>query len=385
MTIGRRARSIEWDARTSGGSRYVADVVLPGTLVARVLRSPHPHARILSLARRRPRGCLASPRCSPPGTCPIGCTSTKAGASRIAGRSRATSCGSSARRSPSSRPRRPAQADDRARAIRVRYEALPAVTTVAAALADGAPRLHARAVGDQRLARDRARLRRHRGRPPRRPRHGTGRYRFGRQAHARMEPNGTLARWDPETGPARAVDVHPVAVLRARGGRPDPGSRHGPGDLREVAVGGGFGSKSKIADQEVLAGALAVRTGRPVRLVLSRAEEFATTKCRHAFDVELTTGIDGDGRLTHRETRILVDNGAYNHSGASVTGRRCRRGLVVPDGWRGARPCDASSTRTSTPGASSAGTGSRRSPSRSSRRWTSWPTRAGSTRSSSGF
>ena len=90
--------------------------------------------------------------------------------------------------------------------------------------------------------------------------------------------------------------------------------------VREVAVGGGFGSKSKIADQEVLAGALAVRTGRPVRLVLSRAEEFATTKCRHAFDVELTTGIDGDGRLTHRETRILVDNGAYNHSGASVTG-----------------------------------------------------------------
>ena len=60
--------------------------------------------------------------------------------------------------------------------------------------------------------------------------------------------------------------------------------------VREVAVGGGFGSKSKITDHEVLAGALAVRTGRPVRLVLSREEEFATTKCRHDFDVELTTG-----------------------------------------------------------------------------------------------
>ncbi len=36
--------------------------------------------------------------------------------------------------------------------------------------------------------------------------------------------------------------------------------------------------------------------------------------------MELTTGVDAEGRLTHREARILVDNGAYNHSGASVTG-----------------------------------------------------------------
>src|SRR5262249_42599706 len=90
--------------------------------------------------------------------------------------------------------------------------------------------------------------------------------------------------------------------------------------VREVAVGGGFGAKSKITDHEVLAAALAVRTGRPVRLVLNREEEFATTKCRHDFDVELTTGVDGDGRLTHREAPIPVDNGADNHSGASVTG-----------------------------------------------------------------
>jgi len=38
--IGQRVRPIEWDERTSGATRYVADLALPGTLVGRVLRSP---------------------------------------------------------------------------------------------------------------------------------------------------------------------------------------------------------------------------------------------------------------------------------------------------------------------------------------------------------
>jgi CO/xanthine dehydrogenase Mo-binding subunit/CO/xanthine dehydrogenase FAD-binding subunit len=148
----------------------------------------------------------------------------------------------------------------------------------------------------------------------------TGRYRFGRQAHACMEPNGTLARWNPGTRRLELwTSTQSPYFVREEVAR-ILGLDLGQVVVREVAVGGGFGSKSKITDHEVLAAALAVRTGRPVRLVLSREEEFATTKCRHDFDVELTTGVDRDGRLTHREARILVDNGAYNHSGASVTG-----------------------------------------------------------------
>ena len=231
-------------------------------------------------------------------------------------------------------------------AIRVRYETLPAVTTVAAALADGAPRLHARASGTNvSLVIERAYGDVEAGRRAARAA-VTGRYRFGRQAHACMEPNGTLARWDPEAGRlelwtstqspyfvreevARILDLDMGQVI-----------------VREVAVGGGFGSKSKIADQEVLAGALAVRTSRPVRLVLSRAEEFATTKCRHAFDVELTTGIDGDGRLTHRETGSRRQR-RLQPPGALATGGWLPR----PRGTGRAAACTSarrSSTRTST-------------------------------------
>ncbi len=320
MTLGRPTRSIEWDARTSGASRYVADVVLPGTLVARVLRSPHPHARILSID--------AEPAGRMPGVAAV------LTAADLADHLYKHEGGRLSDRRPLARDvvrfvgeevavvaaETAAQAVAALGMIHVRYQPLPAVTTVAAALAEGAARLHQRASGTNvSLVIDRAYGDVEAGRRAASVT-ATGRYRFGRQAHACMEPNGTLARWDSATGRLElwTSTQSPYFVREevARILELDLGQVI----VREIAVGGGFGSKSKITDHEVLAGALAVRTGRPVRLVLSREEEFATTKCRHDFDVELTTGVDGDERLTHRDARILVDNGAYNHSGASVTG-----------------------------------------------------------------
>jgi CO/xanthine dehydrogenase Mo-binding subunit/CO/xanthine dehydrogenase FAD-binding subunit len=320
MTLGRPTRPIEWDARTSGASRYVADVVLPGTLIARVLRSPHPHARILSID--------AEPAGRMPGVAAVLTAADlpdrlykhegprlsdrhplARDVVRFVGEEVAVVAAETA-----------AQAAAALGVIQVRYQPLPAVTTVAAALADGAARLHQRASGTNvALVIDRAYGDVEAGRRGATAA-ATSRYRFGRQAHACMEPNGTLARWDPGTSRLELwTSTQSPYFVREEVAR-ILGLDLGQVIVREVAVGGGFGSKSKITDHEVLAGALAVRTGRPVRLVLSREEEFATTKCRHDFDVELTTGVDGDGRLTHRDARILVDNGAYNHSGASVTG-----------------------------------------------------------------
>src|SRR5262249_6073568 len=51
---------------------------------------------------------------------------------------------------------------------------------------------------------------------------------------------------------------------------------------------------------------------RPVRLVLSRQEEFvATDKIRHPMVIELTTGVRRDGRITARRARGILDTGAY--------------------------------------------------------------------------
>jgi CO/xanthine dehydrogenase Mo-binding subunit/CO/xanthine dehydrogenase FAD-binding subunit len=315
--IGRRVRPLDWEARTSGASRYVGDVELPGTLVGRILRSPHPHARILSIdteAASRAPGVHAvlTARDLPdvryqhdiPDRRPLATDVVRFVGEEVAGVAAETA----------------AQAARALALIRVRYQPLPAVTTVAAALAATAPRIHDRPSGTnvsmrvERVYGDLEWARRATVTTVR------GRYRFGRQAHACMEPNGTLARWDPAAARLELwTSTQSPYFVREEVARV-LGLDRAQVVVREVAVGGGFGSKSKITEHEAIAGALAMRAGRPVRLVLSREEEFATTKCRHDFDVELSTGADAEERLTHRDARLVVDNGAYNHSGPSVTG-----------------------------------------------------------------
>ncbi len=82
-------------------------------------------------------------------------------------------------------------------------------------------------------------------------------------------------------------------------------------------VGGGFGRKDDITT-EIHAGLLAVRTGRPVRLVYTREESlFALTK-RHPFTITYKSGARADGRLTAIECSIYGDSGPYLSLGMYV-------------------------------------------------------------------
>ena len=318
--VGDRIRSIEWQQRTDGSLVYTPDVALPGMLHARIVRSQVPHGRIRSLD--------TTAAAAMPG---VACVLTGADLPEI--------------RYPHEGPRladrtvfardkvrflgeevaavaaeTPAQAAAAAAEVRVRYRPLPALTTVARALRPGAPRIHERASGTNvslQVERGYGDLDSARAA-------GTtvvrGTYAFGRQAHACMETNGTVASWDAaaqrlevwtSTQAPRFVRKELAVVLEL------------PEEqiiVRETAIGGGFGSKSKITDHEAITALLSIRTGRPVRLVLDRDEEFIATKSRHAFTIELETGATADGMLTHRDAAMVVENGAYNHSGASVTG-----------------------------------------------------------------
>lgn len=81
-------------------------------------------------------------------------------------------------------------------------------------------------------------------------------------------------------------------------------------------VGGGFGSKigPKL---EPLTVALSWKAGRPVKVVLSREEEFLTI-ARHAIKTRIKTGVKKDGTLVAREMSIYLDTGAYADSGPIV-------------------------------------------------------------------
>lgn len=134
-------------------------------------------------------------------------------------------------------------------------------------------------------------------------------YRTHRTHHGYMEPHATVAAVDPAGNlsvwtATQAMFFCRSAVSRATG---VPESKV---QLTAMPVGGGFGGKY-IPLYEPLVALLALKTRRPVRLVLSRIEEFTSTNPAPSCVIELTTGAKKDGTLHALKARVLFDTGAY--------------------------------------------------------------------------
>lgn len=310
--------NVEWDAKTSGTAVYADDVRPQGLVYAAVLRSPHPHARIVRIDARR---VLAAPGVVGVLTAddlpdrkyihhgpPLSDRHVLArGVVRFIGEEIAAVAAET-----------PEQALAAVALFRVKYKRLPAATTLESARRPKAPQIHEHAARNIALAYTQELGEPVTGAP------GdvavSGRFTFPRQNHACMETNSIVTSWDREsellhvwvsTQAPYFVKKELAHVLELQ---PDQVEVH------QVAVGGGFGSKSKISEYEGIAAGLSMKTGRPVRLALTRDEEFSTTKSRHFFQIDLTSSASADGSLKQRAADVVVENGAYNHSGPSVMG-----------------------------------------------------------------
>ena len=136
-----------------------------------------------------------------------------------------------------------------------------------------------------------------------------GTYRTGHQEHVYIEPNGVIA--DPENG---GIAVHgsiqcPFYVDKALT------SLLGKGTYIRVVqteTGGGFGGKeeypSMIAGHATL---LALKSGRPVKIVYDRTEDMIATTKRHPSIVRHRTGVTRDGTIVAMDIDIVLDGGAY--------------------------------------------------------------------------
>lgn len=94
-----------------------------------------------------------------------------------------------------------------------------------------------------------------------------------------------------------------------------------PNDIRvhEVRVGGGFGGRSKVAETEAITTLLAMKCpGHPVKIALTREEEFETRIVKVPMKIKLRTAADREGHILARWISIIGDNGAYNHCAPSV-------------------------------------------------------------------
>jgi CO/xanthine dehydrogenase Mo-binding subunit/aerobic-type carbon monoxide dehydrogenase small subunit (CoxS/CutS family) len=82
-------------------------------------------------------------------------------------------------------------------------------------------------------------------------------------------------------------------------------------------VGGGFGGKQEMLTEDIVALAV-LRTGRPVKLEFTRQEQFSASTSRHPMRVSVKVGAWRDGRLTAIAMRMVSNTGAYGNHGPGV-------------------------------------------------------------------
>jgi CO/xanthine dehydrogenase Mo-binding subunit len=148
-----------------------------------------------------------------------------------------------------------------------------------------------------------------------------GTYRTGHQEHVYIEPNGVIA--VPENG---GVAVYgsvqcPFYVIKAL--KSLLGANI-PVRVIQTETGGGFGGKEEYPS--MLAGhasLLALKSGRPVKIIYDRVEDMVATTKRHPSIVRHRTGVSRDGRIVAMDVDVLLDGGAYVTLSPVVLSRGC--------------------------------------------------------------
>ena len=139
--------------------------------------------------------------------------------------------------------------------------------------------------------------------------------------HVPMEPHASIAEWDANG----RVIIH-SSLGRITLGRADiartldmPINR-----IRVVAtvVGGNFGGKNEITTEPILA-LLSRKTGRPVKGIYTREDEFMSSTTRHPFIMDYKTGVSEEGKITSRKVRLVCDGGAYCSWSETTLGKAC--------------------------------------------------------------
>lgn len=332
--VGKPLRRMGDREKSTGAARFGADITLPGMLHAKMVRSPHPHARIVSIDASKALAlqgvvAVASAEDTPQKLYGFGL-----GDETVFAQGKVRYCGEPVAAVAATDPYIAAQA---AGLVDVLYEPLPAVLDVEQAMAPQAPLVHEAPTSyeegfipfpvepegnitthteiiegdvDQGFAESDVIL--------------EERYVTAPIHQSYIEAHACLASWDPDGKLTVWTSTQGHFVVRAllakALGLPMSAVKAVP-----TEIGGGFGGK--VASYvEPVAAALAMKTGRPVQLVLSRQEELEDARPRCGTVTEVKTGVKKDGTLVARTLTFIVDNGAYTDFGPGTSGAAVEAG-----------------------------------------------------------
>jgi len=317
--IGKKTTRTDAVAKVTGEARYATDVYLRNMLWAKVLRSPHAHARIVSIHTEKARKLAGVKAVLTAADLPEARYGALVLDMGVFARDKVRYIGESVAAVAAIDEETAAAA---VKLIEVEYEPLPAVVDPLEAMKPGAPILHESLEG-------------YATHFERTERAMTGNvnyqadivcgdveagfaasdfvfedtYEVQKQHPSYLEPNSTVADVDSD---GRLVIYNTTqrphinqALLSSLLGVPIAKIRVIP-----CHVGGGFGGKNRTLT-EPTAAALALKTRRPVRLTFSHEEEFTSATTRHSGVIRLKTGVKRDGTLVASEIRLVYDCGAY--------------------------------------------------------------------------
>ncbi len=115
-------------------------------------------------------------------------------------------------------------------------------------------------------------------------------------------------------------------------------------------IGGGFGVKQEMLIEDIV-GHLTMATGRPVRYELTRKEEFVSSRTRHPQTITFRTGVNASGYLVAQDMKVIANTGAYGTHGLTVQLVSGLRGLSSYKSPNKRYHCDVVYTNLPVPGA----------------------------------
>ena len=154
-----------------------------------------------------------------------------------------------------------------------------------------------------------------------------GDYEVPKVQQAHIEPHVVLTYWDEDDRlvirTSTQVPFHARRILAPVLGLPVKRIR-----VVKPRIGGGFGGKQEVLIEDVAAH-LTIATGRPVIYEYTRLEEFIASRSRHPMRIHMKTGVKVDGTITANEMRALSDTGAYGCHGLTVTGNTGHKSMAL--------------------------------------------------------
>jgi xanthine dehydrogenase D subunit len=299
--------------KTRGDFPYSSDLHVDGMLWGATVRSPHPYARIVSIdtaeARSMPGVQAVLTYEDVPGRNVYGLEIPD---QPVLAMDVVRYWGEAVALVAADHPERARRA---ARSVRVEYEVLAPLIDPEQALTDEAPKLHPGGNITRRIKI------RHGDQNPRADVVVAGEYEVGMQDQAPLGPESGLAVPDGEGGVDLYIATQWLHIDRDQLagclGLPPEKVR-----LTLAGIGGAFGAREDLSMQ-AHACMLALRTGRPVKIVYGRAESFVGHVHRHPARMRYEHGATRDGKLVYVKARIMLDGGAYASSSTAVVANAC--------------------------------------------------------------